>query len=208
MPVALSALPSFCGLRRGYGAYGIVRGQRHEQADSFTELQRRTTSPECAARYFDVVGDLDITDLLAKVKGRHWLCMCGMIKLPPSRSAASWLRVFPVPTSLRFRDRIICSWNMNRPRTNSSKRLSCSSANEVTLRPVSSLGTGRARHTAKYDLARLQQARLPEEKSAVLQSEYLPSRKSVPPLFPEIKSAAKYIMSKIPQTDNADEEPD
>jgi pimeloyl-ACP methyl ester carboxylesterase/class 3 adenylate cyclase len=46
----------------------FIPGATHEQADSFNELQRRTTSPECAARYFDVVGDLDITDLLAKVK--------------------------------------------------------------------------------------------------------------------------------------------
>ena len=33
----------------------------------FNELIRRTTSPENAARYYDVVGDFDITDLLAKV---------------------------------------------------------------------------------------------------------------------------------------------
>jgi pimeloyl-ACP methyl ester carboxylesterase len=46
----------------------FIPGATHEQADSFNELQRRTTSPECAARYFDVVGDLDITDLLAEVK--------------------------------------------------------------------------------------------------------------------------------------------
>jgi class 3 adenylate cyclase len=42
-------------------------GATQEQAASFNELQRRTTSPEIAARYFDVVGDFDITDLLAKV---------------------------------------------------------------------------------------------------------------------------------------------
>jgi pimeloyl-ACP methyl ester carboxylesterase len=40
----------------------------HEQADFFNELQRRTTSPDNAARYFDVVGDFDITELLAAVK--------------------------------------------------------------------------------------------------------------------------------------------
>jgi pimeloyl-ACP methyl ester carboxylesterase len=40
----------------------------HAQADYFDELQRKTTSPECAARYFDVVGDFDITDLLPNVK--------------------------------------------------------------------------------------------------------------------------------------------
>jgi class 3 adenylate cyclase/pimeloyl-ACP methyl ester carboxylesterase len=40
----------------------------HEHADFFNELERRTTSPDSAARYFDVVGDIDITELLAAVK--------------------------------------------------------------------------------------------------------------------------------------------
>ena len=38
-----------------------------EQAELFNELQRRTTSPECAVRYFETVGDFDVTDLLGKV---------------------------------------------------------------------------------------------------------------------------------------------
>ena len=46
----------------------FIPGGTHEQVDYFNELQRRTTSPECAARYFDVVGDFDIIDLLAGVK--------------------------------------------------------------------------------------------------------------------------------------------
>jgi pimeloyl-ACP methyl ester carboxylesterase len=46
----------------------FIPGATHEQADNYNELQRRTTSPECAARYYDVVGDFDITDLLANVK--------------------------------------------------------------------------------------------------------------------------------------------
>jgi pimeloyl-ACP methyl ester carboxylesterase len=46
----------------------LMPGGTHEQADIFNELQRRTTSPECAARYFDVVNNFDITDLLADVK--------------------------------------------------------------------------------------------------------------------------------------------
>jgi len=45
----------------------MMPGATKEQADSFNELQRRTTSPECAVRYFDTVGDFDITDLLARV---------------------------------------------------------------------------------------------------------------------------------------------
>jgi pimeloyl-ACP methyl ester carboxylesterase/DNA-binding winged helix-turn-helix (wHTH) protein len=45
----------------------VMPGATKEQADSLNELQRRTTSPECAARYFETVGDFDVTDLLAKV---------------------------------------------------------------------------------------------------------------------------------------------
>ena len=42
--------------------------RRHEGADQFfNELQRRTTSPECAARYFETVGDRYVTDLLPRV---------------------------------------------------------------------------------------------------------------------------------------------
>jgi pimeloyl-ACP methyl ester carboxylesterase len=46
----------------------FIPGATHEQTDSFNELQRRTTSPECAARYLDVVSDFAITDLLAQVR--------------------------------------------------------------------------------------------------------------------------------------------
>jgi len=46
----------------------FIPGGTDEQADYFNELQLKTTSPECAARYFDVVGDFDITALLPKVK--------------------------------------------------------------------------------------------------------------------------------------------
>src|SRR5277367_4892935 len=46
----------------------FIPGGTHEQAEYFNELQLKTTSPECAARYFDVAGDFDITDLLSEVK--------------------------------------------------------------------------------------------------------------------------------------------
>jgi pimeloyl-ACP methyl ester carboxylesterase len=45
----------------------FIPGATHEQADIFNELQRKTTSPECAVRYFETVGDFDIVDLLPKV---------------------------------------------------------------------------------------------------------------------------------------------
>jgi class 3 adenylate cyclase/pimeloyl-ACP methyl ester carboxylesterase len=38
-----------------------------EQTDWFNELQRRTTSPECATRYLEVLGDIDVRDLIGKI---------------------------------------------------------------------------------------------------------------------------------------------
>lgn len=45
----------------------FMPGATQEQADFFNELQRRTTSPECAARYLHATGDIDVTALLGKV---------------------------------------------------------------------------------------------------------------------------------------------
>jgi pimeloyl-ACP methyl ester carboxylesterase len=39
-----------------------------EQIDWFNELQRKTTSPECAARYFNVTNNIDIRALLPQVR--------------------------------------------------------------------------------------------------------------------------------------------
>jgi pimeloyl-ACP methyl ester carboxylesterase len=45
----------------------FMPGATPNQAASFNELQRRTTSPECAARYFEAAGQIDVSDLLGKV---------------------------------------------------------------------------------------------------------------------------------------------
>jgi class 3 adenylate cyclase/pimeloyl-ACP methyl ester carboxylesterase len=45
----------------------LIPGATQEQMDWFNELQRRTTSPECAARYVDVIGEFDVRDLLPRV---------------------------------------------------------------------------------------------------------------------------------------------
>lgn len=45
----------------------FIPGATPEQAAFFNELQRRTTSPECAARYLETAGNLDVTELLGKV---------------------------------------------------------------------------------------------------------------------------------------------
>ena len=45
----------------------FIPGATQEQTAFFNELQRRTTSPECAARYLEAAGNLDVTELLGKV---------------------------------------------------------------------------------------------------------------------------------------------
>jgi class 3 adenylate cyclase/pimeloyl-ACP methyl ester carboxylesterase len=46
----------------------FMPGGTAEQLQKFSERQRRTTSAECAYRYFETTRNLDVTDLLPKVK--------------------------------------------------------------------------------------------------------------------------------------------
>jgi pimeloyl-ACP methyl ester carboxylesterase len=46
----------------------FVPQKTQEHLDWFNELQRRATSPDCAARYFQVTNDIDVSDLLSKVR--------------------------------------------------------------------------------------------------------------------------------------------
>jgi hypothetical protein len=39
-----------------------------EQVGTFNELQRKTTSAECAARYYDTTGEIDVVGLLADLQ--------------------------------------------------------------------------------------------------------------------------------------------
>jgi pimeloyl-ACP methyl ester carboxylesterase len=39
-----------------------------DQIASFNDLQRKTTSGECAARYFEATGNIDVVELLSQVK--------------------------------------------------------------------------------------------------------------------------------------------
>jgi hypothetical protein len=46
----------------------FVPGGTHEQADWFNEIQRMTAPPECAIRYWDAVGDINVVNLLEQVQ--------------------------------------------------------------------------------------------------------------------------------------------
>ena len=49
-------------------AASLMPNATKEQMDSFNELQRRTTSAECAARYLETTGEFDVTGLLSQVR--------------------------------------------------------------------------------------------------------------------------------------------
>jgi class 3 adenylate cyclase/pimeloyl-ACP methyl ester carboxylesterase len=46
----------------------MMPGATKEQAESFNEMQRRTTSAECAARYLETTAEFDVMELLPKVE--------------------------------------------------------------------------------------------------------------------------------------------
>src|SRR3954462_10647188 len=45
----------------------FMPGAAKESMDAFNEIQRKATSAECAARYFEIVANLDILHLLPQV---------------------------------------------------------------------------------------------------------------------------------------------
>src|SRR6516225_11383128 len=53
--------------RQMFASLFIPEGTK-EQADWFNDLQRKTTSPEIAARCFEVVGNFDVRELLPRVQ--------------------------------------------------------------------------------------------------------------------------------------------
>jgi pimeloyl-ACP methyl ester carboxylesterase/DNA-binding SARP family transcriptional activator len=46
----------------------FIPGATRELADAFNELQQRTTTAECAARYYEAAGQLDVREFLPQVK--------------------------------------------------------------------------------------------------------------------------------------------
>src|ERR1700722_2269125 len=64
----------------------FIPGGTHEQADHFNELQLKRPRPS-ARRDFDVVGDFDITDLLAKEGAGSWHACAGRRRMSFRRRA-------------------------------------------------------------------------------------------------------------------------
>ena len=54
-------------IRQMFANY-LMPGASKEEINSFTELQRKTASAECAARYFEATGAIDVAGLLSEVR--------------------------------------------------------------------------------------------------------------------------------------------
>jgi class 3 adenylate cyclase/pimeloyl-ACP methyl ester carboxylesterase len=54
-------------IRQMFASY-LMPGATKEQIESFNDLQRKTTSAECAARYFEATGNFDVVELLPQVR--------------------------------------------------------------------------------------------------------------------------------------------
>jgi class 3 adenylate cyclase/pimeloyl-ACP methyl ester carboxylesterase len=110
--------PSF---RQMYTAR-FIPGATHEQADYFNELQQRTTSPQCATRYYDVTGDIDILELLPKVKAPTLVMHARDDGVVPFEAGCQLVPASAAPISWPCPVETICSWSMSRLPTASSKR--------------------------------------------------------------------------------------
>jgi Serine aminopeptidase, S33 len=53
-------------LRQMFANY-LMPGVTKEEVDTFNELQRKTASAECAARYFEAAGAIDVVELLPQI---------------------------------------------------------------------------------------------------------------------------------------------
>ena len=100
----------------------FIPGATHEQADIFNELQRKTTSPECAVRYFDAVGDFDIIDLLSKVKAPTLVMHVRDDQIVPIEAGPSSPPASPALVLSLCPVETICSWSMSLLPTASSRR--------------------------------------------------------------------------------------
>jgi hypothetical protein len=70
----------------------MVPGAADKQMAFFDELQRRTATPETAARYLEVTGDFDVTHLAGRVTAPRSSCIHETKQLFRSRPGANWQR--------------------------------------------------------------------------------------------------------------------
>jgi pimeloyl-ACP methyl ester carboxylesterase len=92
------------------------------QADFFNELQRRTTSPDCAARYMDAAGDFDISKLLPEVRAPTLVMHVRGDLMVPLESGRALAAGIPGASFVSFPGRNHFFLEREPPRSGSSRR--------------------------------------------------------------------------------------
>jgi pimeloyl-ACP methyl ester carboxylesterase len=103
-------------------AASLMPDATKQQIDSFNELQRRTTSAECAARYLEATGNFDVVGLLPQVRAPTLVMHArgdAQIPMELGRQLAAGI---PEPSSSPCRGTTTSYWNRTRRRTGSSKK--------------------------------------------------------------------------------------
>jgi class 3 adenylate cyclase/pimeloyl-ACP methyl ester carboxylesterase len=104
----------------------FMPGGTQEQLQKFAERQRKTTSAECAYRYFETTRSLDVSDLLAKVAVPTLVMHKRDDQVQPFEAGRELAAGIPGARSWRCRDKIISRWSKIPRRSACSKRSSCS----------------------------------------------------------------------------------
>ena len=106
-------------------AASMIPDATKEQIDSFNELQRRTTSAECAARYLETTAEFDVSGLLPQVRVPTLVMHARGDTQVPLEAGRQMAAGIPVPGSWRSRAITISCWGRTRLCNASSKRSIC-----------------------------------------------------------------------------------
>jgi len=91
----------------------FMPGGTPEQLQKFAERQRKTTSAECAYRYFETTRNLDVSELLPKVSAPPTLVMHKRDdQVQPFEAGRELAAGIPGANLSHCRDKTTCSWRM------------------------------------------------------------------------------------------------
>ena len=103
----------------------FLPGGTPEQLAKFAERQRKTTSPECAYRYFETTRNMDVSDLLPQVRSPTLVMHVRGDQVQPFDGGRELPPQFPARISLRCKAKTTFRWSRTLPRRASWKRSNC-----------------------------------------------------------------------------------
>ena len=108
-------------IRQMFANY-LMPGATKEQIESFNDLQRKTTSAECAARYFEATGNIDVVELLPQVRVPTLVMHARGDLQVPFELGRQLVREYRAPNLWRCKATITFYWNRIQQRSAASKK--------------------------------------------------------------------------------------